>query len=59
MVLGGFSILIIYIYNYDNCLIKMFKIFFKEFICFIKIIFVFNGLSFVESEIEKLNCDYL
>lgn len=56
--LGGSSILTIYTYNYDNCLTKMPKVFFKESICFTKITFAFNGLSFVESEIEKLNCDH-
>lgn len=45
--LGGSSILAIYTYNYDNCLTKMPKIFFKESICFTKITFAFNGLSFV------------
>lgn len=58
MALGGSSILTIYTYNYDNCLTKMPKIFFKESICFTKITFAFNGLSFVESEIKKLNCDH-
>lgn len=53
MALGGSSILTIYTYNYDNCLTKMPKIFFKESICFTKITFAFNGLSFVESEIKK------
>lgn len=56
--LGGSSILTIYTYNYDNCLTKMPKIFFKESICFTKITFAFNGLSFVVSEIKKLNCDH-
>lgn len=58
MALDGSSILTIYTYNYDNCLTKMPKIFFKESICFTKITFAFNGLSFVESEIKKLNCDH-